>query len=145
MPDTELLNEHYQGFMGELSADMLPRFLASGRELFESFGARAGQSQSLLDVGGGGGFFSKAFEELGYGPSTYVDLDPESCRFAREGLGLERVIHGDVAELDKILDTQFDFVYSRHVIEHLPDQGVGGREHGHCRDSEQGYSIGGTL
>ncbi len=50
-----------------------------------------------------------------------MDLDPESCRFARESLGLERVVHGDIAELDKILGTQFDFVYSRHVIEHLPD------------------------
>ena len=73
----------------------------------------------MLDVGGGGGFYAKAFEDLGYGLSTYIDLDFQSCRFANE-LGLKNVIHGN-AVLADYGDKKFDLIMCRHLIEHLKD------------------------
>ncbi len=76
----------------------------------------------MLDVGGGGGFFAKAFEDFGFGSSTYIDLDGQACDFARSEMGLESVICDAVENIDQYLHGQtFDFIYCRHVIEHLVD------------------------
>jgi SAM-dependent methyltransferase len=75
----------------------------------------------MMDIGGGGGFFSKAFESLGFGESTYVDLDPQSCDFARDTLGLERVFNCDAMDMRKYASGNFDLIYCRHVVEHLLD------------------------
>jgi SAM-dependent methyltransferase len=120
-PTPETLAKFYDGFLTNLKADALPHFLAAAKALYGELGFRAGGGMRMLDVGGGGGFFAKAFEELGYGDSTYVDLDPKSTAFAREELGLRRTFNADVAALPATLERNFDFIYCRHVIEHLPD------------------------
>jgi len=51
--------------------------------------------------------------------STYIDIDNNSCTFAKNNLKLKRVINCDVMEIRHCLNTKFDFIYCRHVIEHL--------------------------
>jgi len=76
----------------------------------------------MLDVGGGGGFFAKAFEDFGFGEATYIDLDSEACQFAREKMKLSHVICDDIARIEQhCQDAGFDFIYCRHVVEHLID------------------------
>lgn len=71
----------------------------------------------MLDVGGGGGFYSLAFETLGFGSADYIDLDEEACKHARS-LGLKNVVN-DNAESTEALPHCYDLIFARHVIEHL--------------------------
>jgi SAM-dependent methyltransferase len=121
MPKEDTLRALYDGFLPRLEAGRLPRFLALATELYAQLGLEQGHGLEMLDIGGGGGFFSKAFEELGYGRATYLDLDPQSCRFARHELGLERVLNVDAMDLAGLTSQRYDFIYCRHVIEHLVD------------------------
>jgi 2-polyprenyl-3-methyl-5-hydroxy-6-metoxy-1,4-benzoquinol methylase len=119
MPEQESINKLYEGFIPNLNENQMPTFKNIASELFTQLGLGSGINLKMLDIGGGNGFFCKAFEELGYGQGTYVDLDAQSCRFAREQLHLTRVIPCDAIDLRKYTDEKFDFIYCRHVIEHL--------------------------
>lgn len=121
MPSVEELQAYYQGFLPNLDVIRLPRIRSACKELLPDLGLQPGRNMSMLDIGGGGGFFCKAFEELGYGKSTYVDLDPQSCSFARDELRLEQVLNCDAMQIQQLIDGKFDFIYCRHVIEHLPE------------------------
>ena len=121
VPAPRVLKEYYDGFSSHFGADWMPVVEASSKELFAHLQLCAGRNLKMLDIGGGGGFFSKAFEDLGYGESTYVDLDPQSCDFAGNTLGLERVFNCDAMDIGEYAGGNFDFIYCRHVIEHLPD------------------------
>ena len=74
----------------------------------------------MLDIGGGGGFFSCAFEKLGFGRAVYVDIDKQSCEYAKS-LNISKVINANVCDLKSISNEKYDFIYCRHVIEHLID------------------------
>jgi SAM-dependent methyltransferase len=125
MPTEAELRAFYDGFLTHLSEKQTPVVRAAMARLFPDLGLATGRGLRMLDIGGGGGFYSRAFEDLGYGESTYVDLDPASCAFAREQLGLARVHHGDAVDFCRDAAAGpaggFDFIYSRHLIEHLPD------------------------
>ncbi len=121
MPDKKVLDKLYDGFIPHLKSELYPRYLKIAPELFESLGLSQNKSLKMLDIGGGGGFFCKAFEELGFGSAVYVDIDPQSCKFAREKLGIKQVFNCDAMELDKHTEETFDFIYCRHLIEHLID------------------------
>jgi 2-polyprenyl-3-methyl-5-hydroxy-6-metoxy-1,4-benzoquinol methylase len=78
------------------------------------------KNAKMLDVGGGGGSFAYAFNQLGFGESYYIDLDEESCKFAKNELKIEHVVHGDAIEYCNMNhQLKFDFIYCRHLIEHL--------------------------
>lgn len=46
-------------------------------------------------------------------------MDDEACEFAKKELGIKNVINDDVKNLKRIMNEKFDFIYSRHLIEHL--------------------------
>ncbi len=121
VPTDDELREFYDGFLTHLSVKMEPVVRAAMARLFPDLGLCASGELEMLDIGGGGGFYSRAFEQLGYGRSTYVDLDPRSCEFAREQLGLKRVYNRDAMGFHRGSKRRFDFIYARHVIEHLAD------------------------
>lgn len=77
------------------------------------------KSKTLLDIGGGLGYYSKAFEEAGL-DVTLIDLDETSINFAKQKLGLKDV---RLITSEKLLkqnpDKKFDVIFCRHVIEHL--------------------------
>ncbi|MFO7665565.1 MAG: class I SAM-dependent methyltransferase [Desulfobacterales bacterium] len=120
-PTEKYLYEYYQGFsfqadLGKLSCVLIPEIRNWMRSFLPSIPA------TMLDFGGGSGFFAKAFEHFGFGESTYFDLDGSACRFASNELGVKRVLHGSVDDLLALnKDAAFDFIYCRHVIEHLTD------------------------
>lgn len=118
MPSQEALTRFYDGFMFEANVDLYERVKSSFASFLEYLGVPQGGAR-MLDIGGGGGFHAKAFDELGYGEASYIDLDPEACRFARAN-GVSNVVCGNAENPDKI-EGEFDLVFARHLIEHLVD------------------------
>lgn len=121
MPDSSALEAFYQGFHPNLKAEAVMGRLDLAGALFGYLGMKPDGSRTFLDVGGGNGLFAKAFEVLGYGTSTYVDIDEVACRFVRNDLGIRSVRVCDVRELDVGYAEAFDLIYSRHLVEHLTD------------------------
>lgn len=91
-PAPEMLSTFYHNFLGKMNPSAYAKYKNSCAIMHPEIGLKTNCNLSMLDFGGGGGFFSKSFEDLEYGNSTYVDLDPESCKFARDELNLEKVI-----------------------------------------------------
>lgn len=120
MPSSDELAEYYQGFayandVRRLNALTHPQMRAWMKSHLPKSTGR------MLDLGGGGGLFAKAFEVMGLGEGVVVDLDRESCEFARDKLGLKNVFQLSLESDDISNIGEFDFVYCRHVIEHLID------------------------
>ena len=118
MPRNEELQEFYKGFLFSANLKNLETILNTGPRLFSLLGLQKNGSMKMLDVGGGGGFYAKAFEANGYGQSTYIDLDSVACLFAREKVGLSNVLNRDVAMLETE-GVKYDFIMCRHLIEHM--------------------------
>jgi SAM-dependent methyltransferase len=117
-PDDATLAEFYNGFSFETNKENLERILTPAiQRWFRSFTLPA--NARMLDIGGGAGFFAKAFQEFGFGTSSFIDLDPTACRFAKEELGIEDVICDDIKNIVGHYSSSYDFIYCRHVIEHL--------------------------
>ncbi|MDA0990272.1 MAG: class I SAM-dependent methyltransferase [Verrucomicrobia bacterium] len=119
MPDPAELAQLYSGFHPHLSIASMDHMLRVGKCLFPRIGLQPGSKLRILDVGGGGGFHCKAFETLGYGASTYIDIDHTSCTFARQELGLRDVRQLNAEGWLAGTSETFDFIHCRHVIEHL--------------------------
>lgn len=82
---------------------------ASGRE----------KPGTFLDAGGGVGYYAKAAQNHGIS-ATLLDYDELALAFARETLGLNDTVQGDVAECLKAKgEASFDYILARHVIEHV--------------------------
>ena len=122
LPSEEELKEYYQGFSFCTHEENL-KFIQT-TEVKEWLKGLVGDSgnKTMLDIGGGGGFFSKVFQDFGFGEATYIDLDGEACAFASNAMGLQTVIHDSVEHYVAQGDgKKYDFIYCRHVIEHLRD------------------------
>lgn len=117
MPTQEELNEYYNGFKYCINESNMSLILNNHfKKWFKSFNLP--NNARMLDIGGGNGYFSLAFEYFGYGKATYVDLDPQACEYVKT-LGIHSVINDNVNNLAKYSNDKYDFIYSRHVIEHL--------------------------
>lgn len=122
IPGEDFLNSFYQGFIPELKLEHIISKAPIARSFFERMGLTEFLGKSFLDLGGGTGLFSYAFEQLLHGSSTYVDRDPKSCEFVRNNLKINSVIQGDVNQITTLVGPKtFDIIYSRHLIEHLTD------------------------
>jgi len=77
---------------------------------------------SVLDVGGGPGYFSEAFSDC-----FYVGLEPSVSEMSAAGLSGYGAVRGDGTALPFASDT-FDVVYSSNVAEHIPDWRAMGSE-----------------
>lgn len=117
MPSEQELNDFYNGFKYCINEENKKLIVNDKfKKWFKSF--KLPQNAKMLDIGGGNGYFSLAFEQLGIGKATYIDLDPTACKYV-ETLGINKVINDDVKNLANHSDEKYDFIYSRHVIEHL--------------------------
>ncbi len=72
---------------------------------------------SMLDVGGGPGYFRSAFEGAG---ATYVALDADVGELAGLGAISNRTVIGSGMQLP-FGDGALDVCYSSNVLEHVPD------------------------
>lgn len=118
MPSPQDLEAFYEGFMFEADTNIYGRVKSSFSMFLKHLDVPK-EGARMLDIGGGGGFHAKAFEDLGYGEASYIDLDPEACNFARAN-GVSNVVCGNAENPDDI-DGEFDLVFARHLIEHLVD------------------------
>jgi SAM-dependent methyltransferase len=75
------------------------------------------RGRTLLDVGGGPGYFREAFERAG---ATYVALDADVGELAGVGEIHPRTVIGSGMRLP-FRDGAVDVTYSSNVLEHVPD------------------------
>ena len=71
--------------------------------------------QSVLDVGGGPGYFADAFSDC-----FYIGLEPNVSELSAAGISGFGSVRGDGAALP-FADDSFDVVYSSNVAEHIPN------------------------
>src|SRR5713226_9638324 len=111
MPDARWYEQMYGG----RDEKLLP--LEPGHKYFleDPLALRSG---TLLDIGCGTGNFLKAARDAGYAV-TGTELDRNAARFAKEQLGLERVLPLTVSEFAaQQPEEQFDVVTFFEVLEH---------------------------
>lgn len=119
MPTEEELKEYYDGFNFCVYPQNKYKICSKAfQDWYKDFNFP--QNAKMLDIGGGGGYFSLAFEKYGFGEATYIDLDSQACEYAKD-LGLNKVINDSVLNLKNITNEKYNFIYCRHVIEHLTD------------------------
>lgn len=117
MPTDKELSDFYDGFKFCINTKNKLKIVSKAYKYFyDSFNLP--KNAKMLDIGGGGGFFSSAFERFGFGKSTYIDIDAQACEYAHS-LGISNVINANVCDLKNISDERYDFIYCRHVVEHL--------------------------
>jgi len=122
LPSEEELKEYYQGFSFCTHEENLKYIQTDEVKVWLKGLVGDSGSKTMLDIGGGGGFFSKVFQDFGFGEATYIDLDGEACAFASTTMGLQTVINDSVEHyLAQGDGKKYDFIYCRHVIEHLRD------------------------
>lgn len=74
------------------------------------------QGRSLLDVGGGPGYFADAFRAAG---ARYVGLDPDVGELSARGAPAPGMVRGSGQELP-VRSGAVDVCYSSNVLEHVP-------------------------
>lgn len=80
----------------------------------DSHSALAGRT--VLDVGGGPGYFARAFADAGV---DYVSVEPDVGEMSAAGIELESSVRGSGLDLP-FRTGSFDLVYSSNVAEHVP-------------------------
>ncbi len=111
MPDARWYEQMYGG----RDQEILP--LEPGHKYFlaDALAPRGGE---LLDIGCGTGNFLAAARDAGY-RVTGTELDRNAARFAKDQLGLERVLPLTIAEFaEKRGDEKFDVLTFFEVLEH---------------------------
>lgn len=100
-------------FYGRLARDTadLVGFLA------EDLNGAGLKGASVLDVGGGPGYFASEFEGRG---AWYVGVEPSAGEMAAAGITGFGSVRGDGSHLP-FRDDTFDIAYSSNVVEHTPD------------------------
>jgi SAM-dependent methyltransferase len=111
MPDARW----YELMYGGRDEELLP--LEPGHRYFLA-DALAPRSGRLLDIGCGTGNFLAAACDAGY-EVTGIELDRNAARFAKERLGLQRVLPLTISEFaEQHVDQRFDVVTFFEVLEH---------------------------
>jgi SAM-dependent methyltransferase len=111
MPDARWYEQMYSGRDGKL----LP--LETGHKYFLT-DPLAPRSGTLLDIGCGTGNFLAAARDAGFRVSG-TELDRNAACFAKEKLGLQRVLPLTIAEFaERYADERFDVVTFFEVLEH---------------------------
>jgi SAM-dependent methyltransferase len=112
MPDARWYEQMYGG----RDESLLP--LEPGHKYFLS-DPLAPRGGALLDIGCGTGNFLAAAQEAGY-RVTGIELDRNAARFAKERLGLQRVLPLTISEFaaQQQPEEQFDVVTFFEVLEH---------------------------
>ncbi|HIW91054.1 MAG TPA: methyltransferase domain-containing protein [Candidatus Corynebacterium avicola] len=93
--------------------------------LLSDIWADAGDTASLkgtriLDVGGGPGYFGRAFAAAGVAPGDYITCEPDVGEMAAAGITLASSVRGSGLDLP-FADDVFDLTYSSNVAEHVND------------------------
>jgi len=125
-PSNRSLSDYYDGFLfqrpeSETFERMRQEVDAATAEitrcLVKEYHAR---TESLLDFGGGLGFYAAGFARE-FGRVTLYEVDPQACQYARAAFpGAFDVLQGSPGDPVPTSD-RFDLVFASHVIEHYVD------------------------
>ena len=125
IPSLEELNEFYNGFLFAMPKEphetRVEKINKCVHRIVDDCRRLTGLKPpySVLDWGGGLGYYSNGFAEIGC-PTTMMDLDPQACRYAQEKFpGRFEILVGDPVTYD--FSQKFDMIFCTHVIEHCPD------------------------
>ncbi len=121
-PPSENILAYYNGMYSELAKDFNAKKMEWARTSVAGYlstltGLGHSSKGSLLDIGGGLGYYSKAFEDAGL-TVTLVEPDPVSAQFARGLLKNSHVIEQTSEQFLQSNQKVYDIVFMRHVIEH---------------------------
>lgn len=113
---------HYSGYWGDEVAVGEHHYWSKARarmhrDFFERF--ISGGSGRLLDMGCGLGFFLKAMMSYQDWHAYGCEISPAAVRYAREHLGLRRVICSPLEDAD-FTSNDFDIVTMWDVLDHIP-------------------------
>lgn len=100
-------------FYGHLAADTA---LLIDAALTDARGSGL-DGRSVLDVGGGPGYFADVFEEAG---ASYFSVEPDVGEMSAAGIKVQASVRGSGMDLP-FADDSFDVTYSSNVAEHIPD------------------------
>ena len=109
-------------FYSSLARDTRMLIDALANDLSLPPGTPSLRAASVLDVGGGPGYFAEEFADC-----FYVGLEPSVSEMSAAGLSGFGSVRGDGAALPFADDT-FDVVYSSNVAEHIPNWQTMGAE-----------------
>ncbi|AIG64804.1 SAM-dependent methyltransferase [Corynebacterium atypicum] len=119
--------QRFYSHLGEDTAGMLSALLIDAAFSGRTSCARRGRGSGnplrglrVLDVGGGPGFFERAFSRRG---ARYFSVEPDVGEMTSAGLELRRCVRGSGTQLP-FSPGVFDLAYSSNVAEHVPDPGL---------------------
>jgi SAM-dependent methyltransferase len=72
---------------------------------------------TVLDIGGGPGYFAEAFEQAG---ARYAGLEPDAGELTARGGVASNAVRGSGLDLP-LADRSVDLAFSSNVLEHVPD------------------------
>ncbi|GEM_PF-1296828 len=128
-PDEDTIKNYYVGMYSDLAVKYSEQKMTWARKSVKTYNSIIQRKTNnklehgkttLLDLGGGLGYYSKAFQELGF-QVTLVEPDPISADFALNQLGIGNVVCKSFEEYFKNNSNNFDIVFLRHVIEHAKE------------------------
>lgn len=125
-PSIDVLDDYYNGMYKELTVNFDSKKMDWANRSIEGYFKRLGLKKSsvkgktFVDFGGGLGYYSKAAQNFGLN-SILVEKDPVSVEFAKNKLGLTHIIQKNLHEFINESSVKYDFVFFRHVIEHVTD------------------------
>lgn len=116
----------YNGLYAKLTAEYSPQRMHWARRSVKGYisvlnchtSTEENKRSTILDFGGGLGYYTKAFSEVGY-QATLLEQDPVSATFARNVLKIENVIELNSDAFFKTTHKKYDIIFLRHVIEHM--------------------------
>lgn len=120
LPDDEVLEEYYQGFLYNISNRIEGRKYINRKKnelkrLFQFDGTKS--NLKFLDYGGGTGIAYQAAKELNL-RVYYHDLDKKATTYVKETYGLlDDFVVNDI----KNTKYHFNYIFSDNVIEHVKD------------------------
>ncbi len=126
LPDTTEIMRFYDGFLfGKPKSEehnvKLSYVLEDTKKILRDIHKFVGISSpfSVLDWGGGVGYYSNAFSMLGC-KTTLIDIDRQACDYAVEKFGdsINVICHDP---LSYVFNAKYDLVFCNQVIEHYAD------------------------
>jgi SAM-dependent methyltransferase len=121
-PPKEKISAFYNGMYSEFAVDYNEQKMLWAMKSVNNYSNiidkyKNKNLNTLLDIGGGLGYYAKAFEDVGF-DVTIVEQDTVSAKFAKDVLEINNVIENNVDKFLQDNSLKYDVVFMRHVIEH---------------------------
>lgn len=109
--------QHFYGSLARDSVDLIS-------DLYVGATGHTLAGKTVLDVGGGPGYFAEQFDAVG---ARYIPVEPDPTEMHAAGLQVHGAVRGSGMALP-ILDGAVDVCFSSNVAEHVPEPWVMAQE-----------------